>query len=118
MKIAFVVLGFPELSQTFILNQITGLIDRGHSVDIYALQGSKVETSKFHPDVERYQLLARTYYYSVPRVPKNILWRFLKGFTLLTSKLYKSPDVWLRSLNIFQRSNAMSLRPLDLLREL
>ncbi|MUL35203.1 glycosyltransferase [Gloeocapsopsis dulcis] len=112
MKIAFVVLGFPELSQTFILNQITGLIDRGHSVDIYALKGSEVETSKLHPNVEKYQLLARTYYYSVPNLPRNIFWRLLKGFGLLTAKLYKSPEVWLRSLNIFQRSNAMSLRPL------
>jgi len=112
MKIAFVVLGFPELSQTFILNQITGLIDRGHSVDIYALKGSEIETSKVHPDVEKYQLLARTCYYSVPNVPKNILWRFAKGFWLLSAKLYRNPQIWLRSLNIFQYSNAMSLRPL------
>ena len=34
MKIAFIVGKFPVLSQTFILNQITGLIDRGHEVDI------------------------------------------------------------------------------------
>jgi hypothetical protein len=27
---------FPKLSETFILNQITGLIDRGHEVHIYA----------------------------------------------------------------------------------
>jgi colanic acid/amylovoran biosynthesis glycosyltransferase len=112
MKIAFVVLGFPELSQTFILNQITGLIDRGHSVDIYALKGSEVETSKVHPDVEKYQLLARTYYYCVPTVPKNILWRFVKGFGLLSAKLYRNPQIWLRSLNIFQGKKAMSLRPL------
>ena len=36
MKIAFVVQGFPHLSETFILNQITGLLDRGHAVDIFA----------------------------------------------------------------------------------
>lgn len=112
MKIAFVVLGFPELSQTFILNQIVGLIERGHSVDIYALKGSEVGTSKVHPDVEKYQLLTRTYYYSVPNIPKNILWRFIKGFGLLSAKLYASPQVWLRSLNIFQYKHAKSLRPL------
>ena len=36
MKIAFIVDNFPCLSQTFVLNQITGLIERGHEVDIYA----------------------------------------------------------------------------------
>ena len=36
MKIAFIVTFFPALSETFILNQITGLIERGHEVDIYA----------------------------------------------------------------------------------
>ncbi len=36
MKIAFIVELFPILSETFILNQITGLIDRGHKVDIFA----------------------------------------------------------------------------------
>ena len=36
MKILFVVGQFPKLSETFILNQITGLIDQGHQVDILA----------------------------------------------------------------------------------
>ncbi len=36
MKIAFIVGGFPSISETFILNQITGLIDRGHDVEIFA----------------------------------------------------------------------------------
>lgn len=41
MKIAFFVSLFPRLSETFILNQITGLIDRGHDVDIYAYDNGK-----------------------------------------------------------------------------
>ena len=36
MKIAFIVSGFPTLSETFILNQITGLLDLGHDVEIFA----------------------------------------------------------------------------------
>ena len=35
MRIAFLVNNFPMLSETFVLNQITGLLDRGHEVDIY-----------------------------------------------------------------------------------
>ena len=36
MKIAFLVGQFPALSETFILNQITSLLERGHSVSIFA----------------------------------------------------------------------------------
>jgi len=32
MKIAFVINEFPCLSETFILNQITGMLDLGHDV--------------------------------------------------------------------------------------
>lgn len=37
MQILFIVGSFPALSETFIFNQITGLIDRGHEVDTYSL---------------------------------------------------------------------------------
>jgi colanic acid/amylovoran biosynthesis glycosyltransferase len=63
MRIAFVVGSFPALSETFILNQITGLIDRGHTVDIYA-SGAR-DDPKCHPDVERYGLIGRTFYMKV-----------------------------------------------------
>ena len=36
MKIVFVVDNFPKLSETFILNQITGLLELGHEIDIFA----------------------------------------------------------------------------------
>ncbi|MCC7538461.1 MAG: colanic acid biosynthesis glycosyltransferase WcaL, partial [Deltaproteobacteria bacterium] len=35
MRIAVVLGGFPNLSETFILDQITGLIDRGHDVHVF-----------------------------------------------------------------------------------
>ena len=47
MKVAFIVGQFPILSETFILNQIVGLIERGHDVDIYADQ--KGDLNKIHP---------------------------------------------------------------------
>jgi hypothetical protein len=34
MKVAFIIGEFPSFSKTFILNQITELIDQGHRVDI------------------------------------------------------------------------------------
>ncbi len=67
MRIAFIVGRFPVISETFILNQIAGLIDRGNDLDIYAFQGKPIEhTDKTHPIVEKYNLLDRTYY-----PPKN-----------------------------------------------
>lgn len=98
MRIAFIVTTFPALSQTFILNQITGLIDRGHEVDIFADRAD--DTSKMHPDVEKYHLLERTYY--LLRTPRNRLLRVFKGFGLLLANYYKDPVVLLRSLNVFK----------------
>ncbi len=60
MKVAFVVGTFPSLSETFILNQITGLLQLGHEVDVYALE--KGNATKVHPDVLRFDLLARTHF--------------------------------------------------------
>jgi colanic acid/amylovoran biosynthesis glycosyltransferase len=57
---------FPAVSQTFVLRQITGLIDLGHHVDIYAEWPA--EAGAVHPEVEQYGLLARTTYVN-PRIP-------------------------------------------------
>lgn len=112
MRVAFIVARFPAISQTFILNQIVGLIERGVSVDIYAIHSfqekAKAETNKVHPDVEKYNLLNRTYYLS--KIPNNFLIRLLKG-VVLSASFYKSPLVWLQSLNIFKYGKqALSLK--------
>jgi colanic acid/amylovoran biosynthesis glycosyltransferase len=57
MRIAFLLNRFPLLSETFVLNQITGLIDRGHDVDVY-VRADDGEPAKTHADVERYGLRA------------------------------------------------------------
>lgn len=109
MRIAFVVASFPVLSETFILNQIVGLIERGDTVDIYALEnGAEADTNRVHPDVKKYNLLERTYY--VPKVPTNYLLRLLKGLWI-SAEFYKDPLVWWRSLNVSKYgSQAISLR--------
>jgi colanic acid/amylovoran biosynthesis glycosyltransferase len=98
MRIAFIVGPFPVLSETFILNQITGLLVRGHEVHIYGCKPD--DTSKVHPDVEKYQLIGRTYY--IPEIPKNYFLRFLKGLAFISTNFYKAPLVLLGSLNIFK----------------
>ncbi|NJO39266.1 MAG: colanic acid biosynthesis glycosyltransferase WcaL [Cyanobacteria bacterium CRU_2_1] len=98
MKVAFIVGTFPRLSETFIINQVTGLLDRGHEVDIYADQLG--DTSNVHPDVIKYSLLDRTYY--LPAVPDNLVLRGIKGIKLLISNFIKDPIVTLRSLNVIK----------------
>lgn len=36
LRVAFVLSRFPAASETFVSNQLAGLIDRGHTVDVYA----------------------------------------------------------------------------------
>ena len=79
MKIAFIVNTFPSLSETFILNQIVGLIEEGHDVEIYAEESE--ESDKVHPDIKKYNLLSKTYY--KPNIPKSHLLRSAKALFFL-----------------------------------
>lgn len=107
MKIAFIVGVFPALSETFIINQIVGVIARGHEVDIYSYEPS--HTAKLHPDVKKYQLLARTFYQ--PYLPRNRFLRVLKAVTLIINNFHKNPLALLRSLNFFKYGKwALSLK--------
>ncbi len=65
MRIALFVGTFPLLSETFIVRQITGLLDGGHDVHIYAECGAATGAT-IHADVYRYNLLDRTTYTAQP----------------------------------------------------
>ncbi len=71
LRIAVFVGSFPVVSETFILHQITSLLDRGHQVDIYA--DTKAEAgAAIQPEIERYQLLKRTTFMNMP--PESAPW--------------------------------------------
>lgn len=63
LKILFVLHEFPKYNQPFILNQITGLIDLGHEIFIYANHKKNVHISSI---IEKYKLLEKTYYQYLP----------------------------------------------------
>ena len=65
MRIAFLLNVFPKTSETFILNQIVGLIERGHTVDIFARYSSSDDP--VHSDVRKYKLIERTQYVASAR---------------------------------------------------
>lgn len=105
MKIAFILGEFPKLSTTFILSQITGLIDRGHNVTIFA--NKKCKRSDMHEDVFKYNLLDKTYYSNMPR---NKFFRVIKAIGLILKNGFHHPLYILKSLNFIKyKKNALSL---------
>ena len=60
MRVAFLTALFPVLSDIPFLNQIVGLLERGHQVDVYA--DGPQPGGPFHPDVERLGLQSLTRY--------------------------------------------------------
>ncbi|MGD1899070.1 MAG: glycosyltransferase [Phormidesmis sp.] len=95
-RVAFIVSHFPVLSQTFVINQATGLLDRGYEVDI--LTESLEPAGKMHADVEKYGLLERTFVF--PVVPRNYLVRLLKGLLLILRYGPRYPRRIFQALNI------------------
>jgi colanic acid/amylovoran biosynthesis glycosyltransferase len=58
MRIAYFVDGFPRISETFVLAQITGMIDRGHDVRIFT--NHLITPDVQHKSVMQYRLLEKT----------------------------------------------------------
>jgi len=113
MKIAFMVGTFPSLSETFILNQITGLIDRGCEVDIYA--NNRGDEKVKHNDIEKYHLMERTVCFygndSYFSIPENKAHRSLKAAVLFFLNIARNPVALFKSLNISKYGkSAASLR--------
>ena len=71
LRIAVFVGAFPVISETFILRQITGLLDRGHQVDIYANERPEAG-APLQPEIIQHGLLERTTYTNAP--PEAGIW--------------------------------------------
>jgi colanic acid/amylovoran biosynthesis glycosyltransferase len=100
LKIAIVINSFPKLSETFVLNQITGLMDLGHSVDIYSrAHPIRPIEKESHGDVIKYKLLNKTYY--LDKISRSYLLRIFQGVLIIARNL-KNFVVVIRSLNIFK----------------
>jgi len=102
MRIAYIVYAFPVLTETFILNQITGLIDRGHHVSIFCER--PYPDPIYHSDIDKYDLLSHTIYYgtSTERLPANRFLRIIKALKIFLVHLNKKPLPLLKALNVFK----------------
>ena len=87
MKIAFIVQWFPALSESFILSQITYLIDRGHTVEI--LPQNRTGETLLHKSVVEYGLLSKTSF--AYTLPHNKMFRRLKAAVLSAVLFLSSP---------------------------
>ena len=65
LRIAMFVGSFPAVSETFIIRQITGLLDLGHEVDIFSELRGETD-SVIHGEIEKYGLLKRTTFMDMP----------------------------------------------------
>jgi colanic acid/amylovoran biosynthesis glycosyltransferase len=96
LKILFVVGHFPEPSQTFIVTQMIGLIDRGHDVSIFSLY--KDSFRHMLPDVEKYKLLDRVIYGTLPKNMPDCDIVFCQ-FGYHGRKIFQMPEIkqWLKN---------------------
>lgn len=76
MKLAYVINMFPKLSESFILNEIVELLKNGHDVQIFSI--IKPWEEEVHDEIEKYNILERTHYFSFKSILKINLIRFLK----------------------------------------
>jgi len=95
MRIAYVLGGFPGISETFIAQQIAGVAALGHEVDLLATSDA---TAPEPPEVvTRYGLLDRLHRIDPPR---NRLVRLLRVIALTLRHGGQAPGVVFRSLNV------------------
>ena len=96
LRIAFFVGQFPVVSETFVLRQITGLLDLGHEVNIFS-DARPDPGMPVHADVAKYRLLERTTYMDMP--PECAPWELpvlpLAGETWLPGSAEAIPN-WKR----------------------
>jgi colanic acid/amylovoran biosynthesis glycosyltransferase len=65
LRVAMFIGRFPVVSETFILRQVTGLLELGHAVDVYSDTGETADGPE-HPEVAKYRLRERTTYMNMP----------------------------------------------------
>jgi len=106
MKIAFITEAFPLVSQTFIINQVADLKDRGVDVQVFSFK--KGDNENLAENFRKYRMGDLTHYMGMP---KGKLSRFVRFAAIAFRLMKKKPIVLFRSLN-FKRygRNALSLR--------
>jgi len=88
MNIAFLVGPFPKITKIHIVNQVSGLLERGHSVTI--ISTSNPDEDIVHEDVKKYNLIDRTFYYQ-SHAPNNTVLSAVKLLPGLARRTKQNP---------------------------
>jgi colanic acid/amylovoran biosynthesis glycosyltransferase len=109
LRVAFFVNRFPVVSEPFVANAAIGLLESGHDVDIYALQGRGEEPSQ-HAAIDTFRLNERAYH---PRHGRSLARRLAGAPLAMRTTLARHGAVGLRALDIaIHGRRALSLRAL------
>ncbi len=94
LKVLFVIGDFPAISNPFILNQMKGLIDRGHDVSIFSMRVNVQQCE--HSEVARYNMREKLY---VPNQLGASKWSRIK-YVLGdgASLLLKRPEIMIKAI--------------------
>jgi colanic acid/amylovoran biosynthesis glycosyltransferase len=94
VKILVIVPTFPKTSETFVLNQLVGVLQRGHELQIISLH--RPEPEPVQPAVKAKGLLERTSYLDVPR---SRVRRVRLGLALIWARMRRGRFDFLPALN-------------------
>ncbi len=115
LNIAFIVNDFPCISETFILGQITGLLELGHNVRIFAYKKTK-DPQKQHAEVSKYSLLNKVEYFAP--TPQGRVARLLQFLRIFLRQIFRHPAWIFRCLQFKKYGVYESLNHLFLLEPL
>ena len=91
MKVTVLAGQFPKLSETFVIDQIVGLLKLGHEVTIISLSSPE---QLMQPEVQEYRLIERCRYASLPDtgLARRLLQAAAVGVRLLGQDHARFPD--------------------------
>jgi len=72
MRILYVLGKFPNVSNTFIISEVAGLVRKGHHVDVISLERPEEIDVSAHPEVAVHDLVSRTTYIDRTALVKTI----------------------------------------------
>ena len=98
LQVAVVVETIPKVSETFVLNHITGLIDAGAEVSVFAYY--KEESGKIHPSFHSYQLAQKINY--KPGMPGPFIKRIRAAIAVIKKIRKQCPSFLFKALNVFK----------------
>lgn len=107
LRILYVITRFPSISETFIVNQIVDMINRGHEIVIYAFKQENADI--LHDKISKYDLLNKTIF--APKLPDSLIKRAGIAASLIRFSKYNL-KVWFNvsSLRRFGFSSILPFR--------